>query len=291
VVLGVSYRRGWHTFRIHHQEPQNINQLVDVLPSKPAKSEAMSSLSGLLPPSLDTPRPAPRTAPVDAVAGTSRAGALAGLVGVILYAAGVVLPGTAPEPDAPTSQVVAYFVDHRTLLLTGFALQLVAALFLLWFLGQLRTLVAGTGRFNEPAATTTTAAWVMLMTMVAVALLPSIAIIWQGADRTTPELVRLAYDMQTLGTYALPATVAMLSVGVPSLVLWRRRLLPGWLAVLGAIEVAANVVELAGLSQHHGILAGGYADGIGELAWVLWVAAVSVLMAFRLHGNRTVRRV
>jgi hypothetical protein len=204
---------------------------------------------------------------------------------VVVYAVGVLLPGSAPEPDAPTSQVVTFFVDNRSLLLAGFALQLIALLFLLWFLGQLHSLVGSTGGNGVPAAMTMSAAWVMLMTMAALAILPSMAIIWRGADQTNPDLVRLAFDVQTIGTYPLSATVAMLSVAVPSLVLWRRRLLPGWLAILGAVEVAANVVELAGLFARDGALAGGYAAGIGEIAWVLWVAAASVCMAFPHNSN------
>jgi hypothetical protein len=210
---------------------------------------------------------------------------------VILYSAGVVLPGAAPEPDAATSQVVNYLVDERGLLLAGFALQLIALVFLLWFLGQLRLRVAAAGRAGETAATTTTAAWVMLMTIVAVAMLPSMAIVWRGADGTNPDLVRFAYDMQTLGTYAMSASVAMLSVGVPSVMLWRHRFLPGWLAILGAIEVATNVVELAGLSQRDGVFAGGYAGGIGQIGWVLWVAAMSVFMASRRYSDSPISRV
>lgn len=211
-------------------------------------------------------------------AGVGRAGALAGLAGVIFYVIGVLLPGSAPRPDAATSVVVAFFVHHRSALLTGFALQLIALVFLLWFLGHLRALVAAV---DGPAATTMTAGWVVLVTIVGISTLPAMALIWRGAAATSPDLVRLAYDMQTLGTYAVASTAAIVSVLFPSIVIWHNRILPRWLAVLGAAEVAANVAELAGLPARHGALAGGYADGAGQILWVLWVAAASVCMMLR----------
>jgi hypothetical protein len=68
-------------------------------------------------------------------------------------------------------------------------------------------------------------------------------------------------------------------------VILRYKILPWWLAVLGAAEVAANVAELAGLFSRHGALAGGFADGIGQILWVIWVAAVSVSMAWRCRAS------
>ena len=48
------------------------------------------------------------------------------------------------------------------------------------------------------------------------------------------------------------------------------------------------MVELARLAFRTGALAGGYADGIGALPWVLWVAAASVSMARRAAPTRVV---
>jgi hypothetical protein len=133
-----------------------------------------------------------------------------------------------------------------------------------------------------------TAAWVVLTTTVLVGTLPAVALVWQGTPSVDPELVRLAYDMEILATYAVSATAAAVSIGVPSVVIWRSCVLPRWLALLGAAEVIVNAVELAGLFFRHGALAGGYADGIGALLWALWVAVASVCVA-RLprRANRT----
>jgi hypothetical protein len=147
---------------------------------------------------------------------------------------------------------------------------------------RLRALVAND---DGPAASTMTAGWVVLVTMVGASMLPAMAIIWRGGPAAGPGLVRLAYDMQTIGSYAGSAAAGIVSVLFPSIVIWRSRILPRWLAVLGAVEAAANLVELAGLSARHGVFAGGYADGAGQILWVLWVAAASLSMTFRHHAR------
>ena len=150
-------------------------------------------------------------------------------------------------------------------------------------------MIAGTGGHGVPLASAMAAAWVVLLTIIAAALLPAMALVWRGAPTGDPSLVRLAYDMETLGTYAVTAMVALVAVGAPSLVIWRTGVLPRWLAVLGVLEVGINVVELAALSSRHGAFAGGYVAGVGPFVWALWVAAVSVCMAVRAgKGGRRV---
>ena len=212
--------------------------------------------------------------------------ALSGFAGAVLYLVGVLLPGSPPGPAAAPSRIVAFFVDQRDALLTGFTLQLIALALLICFLGQLRTLVARSGAL--PAATAMTAAWVILSATVLVGTLPAVALVWRGPPAGEPGLVRMAYDMQLLATYAASSTAAFVSIGAPSLVIWRRHILPRWLAVFGVVAMTVNVVELAGLASRTGALAGGYADGAGALLWVLWVAAASVSMARRAVPTRVV---
>jgi hypothetical protein len=226
-------------------------------------------------------RPAGSDNPPLTGVGVSRIGALTGLAGIVCYLVGVLWPGSPPKPDAVTGQIVTYFADHRGAILFGFALETVALALLLCFLGELRTVIAGTGGSGAPLASAMAAAWVVLLTMIAAALLPSIALVWRGVPTNDPGLVRLAYDMETLGTYAVTAMVALVAVGVPSLVIWRTGVLPRWLGVLGLLEVCINVAELAGLSSRYGVLTGGYVAGVGPLVWALWVAAVSVSMTLR----------
>jgi hypothetical protein len=221
--------------------------------------------------------------------GVSRLGALTGLVGIVCYVVGTLLPGSAPKPDAATVTIVSWLGDHRSSLLFGYALEIIALALLVCFLGQLRTALAATGPHAVPVASAMFGAWVVLLTLVAASLLPVIALTWWGTPAGDPSLVRLAYDMETVGGYSVTATVAMVAVGAPSWIIWRSGVLPRALAVLGAIEIAVNVVELVGLSSRHGALAGGWFEGIGPLVWALWVAATSVCLALRVSGRDGVR--
>jgi hypothetical protein len=282
----VSHLRGLHAGRIHQQETTNINHVVDVPTGKSADGIGMVSPFDVADARTATPGPGRDPLPSE----LSSPVALTGLAGVAFYLSGVFLPGRAPKPDAATPEVVAYLVHHRSTLLTGFALQLVALALLLCFLGQLGTLIASAGGAGRPAASTMTAGWVVLISIVAMSMLPATAIVWRGAASTSADLVRLAYDMQTLGSYAVSATAAMVSVAAPSIIIWRSRVLPRWIAVLGAAAVAANAVELLGLSSRSGSLAGGYIDGAGLLLWAVWVAAASGCLALRLRRNRQAAR-
>ncbi len=249
----------------------------------PAGSDRMSGDAAIggtvLLPDAHPERPADRI-------GLSRAGTLTGLAGAALYVAGALLPGSAPKPEAATSQVIAFFVDKRGALLTGFSLELLAFGLLLCFLGYLHAVIAGTRPSSSALATSMVAAWVATVAIVAAGTLPAIAIIWRGAPSAAPVLARFAYDIQTLATYAITSTAALVSIGAPSVVIWRTGVLPRWLSVLGAAEIAVNIAELFGLSSRHGAFAGGYAFGIGPLLWIAWFAAASACMTLKTQPQR-----
>ncbi len=93
--------------------------------------------------------------------------------------------------------------------------------------------------------------------------------------------------MGTLSLYAVSATAVALAVGATSVIIFRTGVLPRWLVALGAVEVAVNLVELAGLGSRSGLNAAGYAAGIGPLLWSLWAAASAVALARHLGRSRT----
>jgi len=103
-----------------------------------------------------------------------------------------------------------------------------------------------------------------------------------------PALGRLAYEVEVLATFAGTSTAAFVSIGALSLAIWRKHLLPKWLALFGLVAMAANMVELVGLGSRTGAVAGGQADGVGALLWVLWVAAASICMSRRTGPSHVV---
>ena len=128
------------------------------------------------------------------------------------------------------------------------------------------------------------AAFVATISIVAAGIVPSIAIIWSGAPGPGPQIAGFAYAIMTISTYAATSTVVAVSILAASVIIWRTRVLPRWLCLLGAVEIALNAVELIGLSSRHGVLAGGYVAGIGPFVYIVWFAAASICMA---TGART----
>lgn len=208
------------------------------------------------------------------------AGVVAGAAGAVVYIVSAFTAGTPLKPDASDQKVVSHLSDKRSGVLVGVLLAVIAVALLVWFLGYLREFLAVQG--GSPAlANVTLASWVALLVVTIGGTVPLTAVVWRGAGQVDPGIVRLAFDASNLSLYSVSASAALLSVLAPIIVIWRSGALPRWLAVLGAIEIAANVVEFAGLFTRTGPNAAGYAGGIGPFAWVVWVAAVSIAMVIR----------
>jgi hypothetical protein len=199
----------------------------------------------------------------------------------VAYVVGAFMGGTPLKPDDPIDKVVTHLHDHRSGLLGGTVLTLVGLALLLWFLGYLRALLAGVEDEGAPLATVTVASWVALFVLVGAGSIPLNVVVWRGADQVDPTLVRLAFDAGNLSLYAITATAALLSVLAPCVVIGRTKVLPRWLLAIGAVEIAVNLVEIAGMFSRNGWNAAGYAYGIGPIVWVVWVAAVSITMMLR----------
>lgn len=215
----------------------------------------------------------------------NRLGAGAGLAGVVCYLVGAFLPGSPLKPDAATDSIVSHLADHRRSVLIGYALTLMGLALLVWFLGYLRAVLAEAeaehGSSGSPLATVTTVSWVLLFAIAGAGGAGVSVVAWRGAGQVDPNLVRLVFDISNLSLYTITATVAFLSVAAPTVVIARTGVLPRWLVVIGVIELAVNVVELAGIGTRTGWNAGGYVAGVGPLVWMVWVAALSITMLLR----------
>jgi hypothetical protein len=214
------------------------------------------------------------------------AAAWAGLIGVVLFVVGSLLAGSPPKPDASAAEITAFLAQHRSALLTGTALILLSipffGCFVGVFTGVLRDAEGGRGTLARAA----TLGWTLQLAVVAIGIVSQAAVTWRGAEGLDPHLVQFGYDLGTLSLYAVSAMAVALAVGATSVVGLRTGILPRWLVVLGAIEVAINLVELAGLGSRSGVNAAGYAAGVGPLIWSLWAAAASVSLARYLGRSR-----
>jgi hypothetical protein len=233
---------------------------------------------------LDTPATVPPTAQATSNPSIDVAAAWAGLIGVVLFVVGSLLAGSPPKPDASASQITTFLVQQRSGLLWGTGLILLSipffGCFVGVFVGVLRDAEGGRGTLARAAML----GWTLQLAVVAVGIVSQTAVTWRGASGLDPHLVQFAYDLGTISLYTVSATAVALAVGATSVVILRTGVLPRWLVVLGALEVAVNLIELAGLGSRTGLNAAGYAAGVGPLLWSLWAAASAVALARHLKG-------
>jgi len=250
---------------------ENINHLADVRRVRAPHDAEMTDQRTSI--DIDTAAPVNGAAKPSPWARYRRVGPAAGLAGLVLFAAGSLLAGL-PGPNARVATVITHLTADRGAVLAGILLMFLALPGLLVFLGYLRSLLAGAEGRPAILAATAAAAWLLLFAVIGIGLLPLAAVAWRGTAGLPPAVVRLCADMATLSLYALSAPAAAVSVLAPSAIIWRTRVLPRWLALFGLVEVAVNVVELAGLMAVRGSDAAGYAAGIGPVLWTLWAVAL-----------------
>jgi hypothetical protein len=235
----------------------------------------------------ESPRTSPGASETTTTQSIDVAAAWAGLLGVVLFVVGSLLAGSPPKPDASTAAVTTFLVQQRSSLLIGTVLLLLAipcfGVFVGALSGTLREAEGGRGTLTGAA----TLGWTLLLAVVSIGVLSQTALVWRGADTLDPHLVRFGYDLSMLSLYAVSAMAVALAVGATSVVIFRTGVLPRWLVVLGMVEIAVNLIELAGLASRSGLNAAGYAAGVGPLIWSLWAAAAAVTLARHLrHPQR-----
>ena len=223
----------------------------------------------------DAPRGAPDTG---APSSTELFSAWAGLIAVGLFVAGSLLAGSAPRPDATTGEVTTFLAQQRSTLLAGAVLILLSVPFFGCFVGLLAGRLRDAEGGRAPLAGAATVGWTLVLAIASVGILAQTALTWRGADQADPSMVRFVYDVSSLSVYAVSATAVALSVGATSFVVFRTRLVPAWIAVLGLVEIVLNVVELGGLASRDGLDAGGFGAGVGPLLWAVWVAALAIAL-------------
>ena len=214
---------------------------------------------------------------------THRQAATAGFLAVALFAVGMLVSGTPPHPDATVSELTRWMGEHRSGIVAG------------WLIGgaaivPLLLLAAGLGERLRPSerhrllTTTMTACWLSLLTVFALSQLPVVAVVWRGAPFDT-SLTRIAFDIWVIGAYAGTAVLAAASIGLPCWIGLQSGLLPRWLIVIGAAEVAANGIELTGVMATTGTNAAGFTWGLAPLLWTAWAAGASVALGRGTAGS------
>jgi hypothetical protein len=231
---------------------------------------------------------------VDAGAGESRAGIVAGpssvlgrmvavaALGVaILYFASVAAGSLAslPGTDASPARVLAFFVGHRDGLLTAIVLNGIAwcALMPLVFVG-LRLRITGQG---SGAASIALAGALVESALIGVALVFG-GLAAYGAPDLSPALARVLADGLAFAT-SVSAWPTVLCAVAMAVAIRRSRVLPAYTANLALAVALLHCVAGVGLARAGALSPAGIAL-VAPPAFAVWMAAIGVSMLRRAPG-------
>ena len=197
-------------------------------------------------------------------------GLLAGIEFVVLILVGGLIGGTPPKVTDSTAEITKYFTDHPDALKVANFLGGLSILAFLWFLGslfqRLRAAEGGSGRVSGIALTGG----------VATAATALIAYGVNAWGVLYPEAIaQESFRLSTILFAYLGFAAAVFVLGT-SIVVLRTKLLPAWVAYLGAISAILWVVGGAQVSSLRDVWAGIAFAAL--LVWALWIVVVSVLL-------------
>lgn len=207
--------------------------------------------------------------------------AATGIVGTVVIAIGFLLPGAPPTADDSVVKVTNFFVDNRDQILAGNALIALAAIFILWWLGSLRSyLRAGEGGEGRLSAAAFGGGIVGVALTLAGAAIFS-GTVFKAAAAGNPVLNRAMFDIGG-AFFAIAAAGFAVLLGAASCSAARSGSLPPWAYWLGSIAALAQLLTIPALFASSGFFAaGGPMAFLGFLIAAIWIIAVSVLMIQR----------
>ena len=208
-----------------------------------------------------------------------RLGSITGIGFVAAMLVSVFMAPTPPHIDASTSKILSYVTDHRTALLGATVVGTLAGVLFLVFLGHLRHLLQRSEGGAEALSPIVYGAGLTLVAVAFVCQLPLAALAFAGSS---PEvagnsgLIRLLYDLNSLGTATLMILVALFVIVTSVAMLLRemRATVLGWIGLPITVVTAA-----AGVAGFYNSTYQSFWNGlnyVGLLAFAAFILAVSV---------------
>jgi hypothetical protein len=216
-----------------------------------------------------------------------RWGAASGLLFVITVLAYVFVTPKAPHFDASPHSVAAYYLAHRSTLVTsGVIVIFSAGVVFLWFVAHLRHVLQRAEAGDEVFSPIVFGAGVALAAVSVVSVVPNQVLAFRVARAGDPGVIGAMYDMNhlfggfraiTLGLFVLAASLAMI----------RRELVATWLGWAGLVVVAVNWIS--GVQRFY---TRNYSSGwasltlVALLSFTAWILIASIAMLRRPEVNR-----
>jgi hypothetical protein len=210
-----------------------------------------------------------------------RLGAASGTIFVLLLVVIFVFFPAPPDFDAPTQEIAGYYIDDRDAIQISNLIASVAFLFLIWFLGCVRSVLrvaeGGTGRLSAIAfggGLVGTAVFLFALAMAAAAAF--------RPEETNPDLIRLLHDINFGIAPALGGLAFAVFFAATALVSFRTGALIaplGWLAVVAALALALGACTI--FDDNGAFSADGFFGILPIVVVLAWVLATSVALTAR----------
>jgi hypothetical protein len=210
-----------------------------------------------------------------------RLDAATGIVAMALFLVGFLLPGAPPKADDSIQKITSFYVDNRGEILAGNTLVALGGVFLLWWLGSLRSYLrageGGEGRLS--AAAFGGGVLGVALTLGGAAIVSGTA--FKVAKLGDQILNRALFD--TGGDlFAIAGVGFTVLLGAAACSSARSGALPPWSYWLGTVAALAQLLSVAAIFASSGFFAAGGAMAfISFISAVVWVVAVSLLMMQR----------
>jgi hypothetical protein len=210
-----------------------------------------------------------------------RLGAATGIGFVVLFLVAFIIGGQPPIDE----DVVDFFVANRRQLLTQAYLYGLSMVFLIWFLGSVRSHLrlseGGTGRLSAVSF----AGGIIFVTVLVVSGIVNTALADGIARFSDPETTRALYALVVVANDVNWFPLAVFS-GAATLVAFRHNALPRWLAWLGAAVALTSPIGALGILVDTGPFssAGVFSTPLLFLLWVLGLSIVLIQKAGRVHA-------
>jgi hypothetical protein len=183
--------------------------------------------------------------------------------------------GSPPSADDGVAKIRDYFVDHRTGLLVGTLLGLVAVPLGVWFAVLLRELVR-VDRLTDALGTASLAGFVLAaaLALAGGAVLVAATYVDGTAKSIGDDAIRIVYEAQLLLFSSAEAGIALFAT-TAALAIRRSAALPGYTVWFGFLAAAANVVGMISVLGA-GVSVLGF---VGLIGFALFVLVTGATMA------------
>lgn len=199
--------------------------------------------------------------------------AATGIVFVVLSSVAAIIGGQPGDQD-----VVEFFVANRRQLLIHAYLYGLSLVFLIWFLGSVRSHLrlseGGTGRLSAVSF----AGGIIFVTLLSVSGIVNTALADGIASYADPDTTRALYALVVLANDVNWFPMAVLT-GAATLVAFRHNAFPRWLAWFGAaVALSSPIGALAIVVDTGPFSSAGIFSIVGLLLFLLWLVLLSIVL-------------